>query len=54
MTTQLRLLDGGQPTPWVLDARTRRIGRRGVAEARQALERAIARQAERDEPRKAG
>jgi len=45
MTTQLRLLDGGRPSPWYLDARTRRIGQRGVADARRALEAALARQA---------
>jgi len=43
MATQLRLLDGGKLRPWVLDARTRRIGRTGVARARAALEQAVAR-----------
>jgi hypothetical protein len=41
MTKQLQLLDSPPPVPWVLDARTRRIGQRGVAEARRALERAL-------------
>ncbi len=40
MSTQLRLIDGGARPTWRLDARTRRIGRRGVAEARRALRRA--------------
>jgi hypothetical protein len=40
--TQLRLLDGGRRTTgaWQLDARTRRIGRERVAEAREILRRA--------------
>jgi hypothetical protein len=40
--TQLRLIDGGRTTPWAwqLDARTRRIGRQRVAEAREILRRA--------------
>jgi hypothetical protein len=40
--TQLRLIDGGRTTPraWQLDARTRRIGRQRVAEAREILRRA--------------
>jgi len=40
--TQLRLLDGGRATRkvWQLDARTRRIGRERVAEAREILRRA--------------
>jgi hypothetical protein len=39
MGTQLVLLD--TPTPsWKLDRHTREIGRRGVAEAREALRRA--------------
>ena len=40
--TQLRLLDGGRSTrrAWQLDARTRRIGRERVAEAREILRRA--------------
>jgi hypothetical protein len=45
--TQLRLLDGGRTTrkAWQLDARTRRIGRQRVAEAREIL-----RQAQPPEP----
>jgi hypothetical protein len=40
--TQLVLLDGGRTTrrAWHLDARTRRIGRERVAEAREILRRA--------------
>ncbi|MFM7060920.1 MAG: hypothetical protein ACKOZL_07025 [Actinomycetes bacterium] len=38
MTTQLHLLDGGRIGRH-LDARTRRIGRKGVARAREALAR---------------
>jgi hypothetical protein len=40
--TQLHLLDGGRTTrkAWQLDARTRRIGRQRVAEAREILRRA--------------
>jgi hypothetical protein len=53
MTTQLRLLDGGRPQPWDLDARTRRIGRHGVAKARAALEQAQARAAEAHPERQA-
>ena len=37
--TQLRLL-GGHGPDWDLDARTRRIGKRGVAEAKEILRRA--------------
>ena len=40
MTTQLKLIDGGNKSPWGIDARTRAIGRRGLARARQELERA--------------
>ena len=40
MTSQLRLIDGGDRRPWRLDSRTRTIGRRGVAMARKELERA--------------
>ena len=40
MSTQLRLIDGGDTTILRLDKRTRAIGRRGVAQARRALERA--------------
>jgi hypothetical protein len=43
-TGQLRLLAGshapGRPARWVLDERTRRIGRAGVAEIRETLRRA--------------
>jgi hypothetical protein len=39
MATQLVLLESGTPS-WKLDARTREIGRRGLAEARDALRRA--------------
>jgi hypothetical protein len=39
--TQLRLLSGGSRRPdWLLDDRTRQVGRRGVAEARAMLEQA--------------
>ena len=39
-TVQLRLLPGGTPTPdWVLDERTRTVGRQGVAHAREILRR---------------
>jgi len=35
---QLRLLPGGERRhDWLLDERTRRVGRRGVAEAREVL-----------------
>ena len=38
---QLRLLSGREGTPeWVLDERTRTVGRQGVAEARAILRRA--------------
>ena len=40
MTSQLRLIEGGDRRPWRLDARTRAIGRKGVAQARKELERA--------------
>lgn len=40
MTTQLKLIEGGARAPWGIDARTRAIGRRGLARARQELERA--------------
>jgi len=38
---QLRLLPGGASTPpdWVLDERTRKLGRHGVAQAREILRR---------------
>jgi hypothetical protein len=39
MATQLLLLDTSSPS-WKLDRQTREIGRRGVAEAREALRRA--------------
>ncbi|HTL84698.1 MAG TPA: hypothetical protein VL856_05915 [Acidimicrobiia bacterium] len=39
--TQLRLLPGGDRRPdWVLDEHTRRVGRHGVAQAREVLRRA--------------
>jgi hypothetical protein len=35
---QLRLLPGGSPSPdWVLDERTRLVGRQGIALAREVL-----------------
>ena len=39
MTTQLVLLDSGQRS-WKLDRTTREIGKRGVAQAREALRKA--------------
>ena len=48
MTTQLKLIDGGNRSPWGIDARTRAIARRGLARARQELERV--RPAVEDEP----
>jgi hypothetical protein len=39
MATQLVLLDS-RPRAWKLDRQTREIGRRGLAEAREALRRA--------------
>ena len=46
--SQLRLLPGGEPNhDWVLDERTRQLGRSGVAQAR-----AVLRRARRPEPRK--
>ena len=37
---QLRLLPGGTAAPdWVLDERTRKVGRQGVAQAREILRR---------------
>jgi hypothetical protein len=39
MTTQLVLLDAGRRS-WKLDRRTREIGMRGVAQAREALRKA--------------
>jgi hypothetical protein len=39
--SQLRLLPGGERRPdWMLDEHTRRVGRRGVAQAREVLRRA--------------
>jgi hypothetical protein len=36
--TQLRLLPGGSQRPdWVLDERTRLVGRQGIAKARETL-----------------
>jgi hypothetical protein len=40
MTRQLSLIES--PPEWRLDDRTREVGRRGVAEARAALRRALA------------
>jgi len=40
---QLTLLEA--PTEWRLDERTKEVGRRGVAQARAALQAAISRQA---------
>jgi hypothetical protein len=34
---QLRLIPGGSRSDWGLDERTRRVGRRGIAEARAIL-----------------
>ncbi len=37
-TTQLRLLQGGAERPdWLLDDRTRTLGRKGIADAREVL-----------------
>ncbi|MEX2659575.1 MAG: hypothetical protein WD232_07755 [Acidimicrobiales bacterium] len=44
MNDQLQLVDGTE-RPWRLDARTRAAGRRGVAQAREALRKATAHQA---------
>jgi hypothetical protein len=41
VSTQLRLLHGTGRLGWQLDARTRRIGRQGVARAREQLARAV-------------
>jgi len=51
MERQLHLLEPPEPD-WHLDEVTKQIGRRGVAEARQALEQA--RRAQADERRAAG
>jgi hypothetical protein len=37
---QLRLLGNARRPDWVLDSKTRRVGRAGVAEAREVLRRA--------------
>jgi hypothetical protein len=37
---QLRLIGASGGPDWVLDAKTRRVGRAGVAEAREVLRRA--------------
>jgi hypothetical protein len=45
---QLRLLPGGTPRPdWVLDERTRKVGRQGVAQAREILRRVAPPEADR-------
>ena len=49
MGTQLLLLDGTAPS-WKLDAKTREIGKRGVAEARAALRRAAGGGGDGDRP----
>jgi hypothetical protein len=47
-TVQLRLLPGGTTEPdWVLDDRTRKVGRQGVAHAREILRRVAPPQAVR-------
>jgi len=47
-TVQLRLLPGGTTEPdWVLDDRTRTVGRQGVAHAREILRRVAPPQAVR-------
>jgi hypothetical protein len=47
-TVQLRLLTGGTPEPdWTLDDRTRKVGRQGVAHAREILRRVAPPQAVR-------
>lgn len=44
---QLRLLPGAVTEPdWYVDERTREVGRRGVAQAREILRRVAARQGE--------
>lgn len=47
MTTQLVLLDSGRQS-WKLDRKTREIGKRGVAQAREALRQAGAPPAPQD------
>jgi hypothetical protein len=37
---QLRLVEGGARPDWMLDERTRRVGRQGIAQARQILRQA--------------
>ena len=47
-TVQLRLLTGGSQEPdWMLDERTRKVGRQGVAHARETLRRVAPPQAVR-------
>jgi hypothetical protein len=47
-TVQLRLLPGGTTEPdWMLDERTRKVGRQGVAHAREILRRVAPPQAVR-------
>ena len=47
-TVQLRLLPGGTTEPdWMLDDRTRKVGREGVAHAREILRRVAPPQAGR-------
>jgi len=47
-TVQLRLLPGGTTEPdWMLDDRTRKVGRQGVAHAREILRRVAPPQAVR-------
>ena len=47
-TVQLRLLPGGTAEPdWMLDDRTRKVGREGVAHAREILRRVAPPQAGR-------
>jgi hypothetical protein len=48
MTTQLRLLDPAEVS-WRLDERTKEIGRRGLAQARAALEAVPVRPASRSD-----
>jgi hypothetical protein len=39
-TQQLRLVEGGRRPDWMLDEKTRRVGRQGIAQARQVLQKA--------------
>jgi hypothetical protein len=51
--SQLRLLTGGSvsvPADWELDERTRKVGRVGVAQAREALRRAKSPEPKQPEP----